>query len=101
MAQHKEIQGGFFDADMRLVEISRQGGPLEKLDRHINWEVFRPTLDKIFQAEEKDASMGGRPPYDYVMMFKILVLQHLYGIADERTEFAIKDRLSRSCGFWV
>ena len=28
------------------------------------------------------------------MMFKILVLQHLYNIADERTEFAIKDRLS-------
>lgn len=94
MAHGKEIQGGFFDADMRLVEISKQGDPLEKLDQHINWEVFRPILDKVFQAEEKDALKGGRPPYDYVMMFKIMVLQHLYDIADERTEFTIKDRLS-------
>lgn len=29
-----------------------------------------------------------------MMMFKILVLQHLYNLADERTEFANKDRLS-------
>ena len=94
MIKSKEIQGGFFDADMRLMDISKQGDPLEKLDRHIDWEVFRPILDKAFQAEQKDPSKGGRPPYDYVMMFKILVLQHLYSIADERTEFAIKDRLS-------
>lgn len=94
MRQGQGIQGGFFDADMRLMDISKQGDPLEKLDDHINWEVFRPILNKVFQAEEQDRSKGGRPPYDYVMMFKILVLQHLYGIADERTEFAIKDRLS-------
>ena len=94
MAKGKGVQGGFFDADMRLMDISKQGDPLEKLDKHINWEVFRPTLERTFEAEEKDVSKGGRPPYDYVMMFKILVLQHLYSIADERTEFAIKDRLS-------
>lgn len=94
MTHGKHVQGGFFDADMRLVDISKQGDPLEKLDRHINWEIFRPILDDVFRAYEKDPSKGGRPPYDYVMMFKILVLQHLYNIADERTEFAIKDRLS-------
>jgi transposase len=94
MAQDKQIQGGFFDADMRLQEISDQGDPLEKLDGYVDWEIFRPLLKRVFRREEKDASRGGRPPYDYVMMFKILVLQQLYDIADERTEFAIKDRLS-------
>jgi IS5 family transposase len=94
MAQDKQIQGGFFDADMRLREISDQGDPLEKLDGYVDWEIFRPLLKRVFRREEKDASRGGRPPYDYVMMFKILVLQQLYDIADERTEFAIKDRLS-------
>ncbi|MCR4306684.1 MAG: IS5 family transposase [Candidatus Yonathbacteria bacterium] len=94
MIKDSGVQGGFFDADFRLEEISAQGDPLEKLDQHVDWEIFRVELKRTFRPDEKDASKGGRPPYDYVMMFKILILQHLYGIADERTEFAIKDRLS-------
>ena len=35
---------------------------------------------------------GGRPPFDYVMMFKILILQKLNNIADDKTEYLIKDR---------
>lgn len=94
MIKENQVQGGFFDADIRLQEISDQGDPLEKLDQHIDWEIFRPELKRVFRAIEKDESKGGRPPYDYVMMFKVLILQQLYSIADERTEFAIKDRLS-------
>ncbi len=37
---------------------------------------------------------GGRPPYDPVLMFKIMVLQALYGLSDDQTEFQIQDRLS-------
>ena len=37
---------------------------------------------------------GGRPPYDPVLMFKILVLQTLYTLSDDAAEFQIKDRLS-------
>ena len=35
--------------------------------------------------------MGGRPPYDVVMMFKILVLQRLYNLSDDQTEYLIND----------
>jgi len=38
MIHGKQVQGGFFDADMRLQDISKQGDPLEKLDNQINWE---------------------------------------------------------------
>jgi hypothetical protein len=37
---------------------------------------------------------GGRPPFDYVMMFKILILQRLYNISGARAEYQIEDRLS-------
>jgi IS5 family transposase len=47
-------------------------------------------LDKQKEAQ----GPGGRPPFDYVMMFKILVLQKLYNMADDKTEYQIKDRLS-------
>lgn len=94
MKRRKEVQVGFFDEFNRLEEITKQGDPLEKLDKHIDWELFRALIERAIRNTEKDPSKGGRPPYDSVMMFKILVLQHLYGLADERTEFAIKDRLS-------
>ncbi|MGX5845424.1 transposase, partial [Mesorhizobium sp. ArgA1] len=37
---------------------------------------------------------GGRPPYDPVMMLKVLVIQTANNLSDERTEFLINDRLS-------
>jgi len=65
---------------------------LEKLNKYIHWEGLRELLTKTLQKEPK--GLGGRPPFDYVMMFKILVLQKLYNMADDKTEFQIKDRLS-------
>ena len=41
-----------------------------------------------------DRSKGGRPPYDHVLMFRILILQASHSLSDERTEYLIKDRLS-------
>jgi len=41
-----------------------------------------------------DGAKGGRPAYDSLMMFKILILQALNGLSDERAEFLITDRLS-------
>jgi IS5 family transposase len=85
-------QKGFFDENDRLIELSKLGDPLEKLNKYIQWEVFRAPLTKAFTKEAKGP--GGRPPFDYVMMFKILILQKLYTMADDKTEYQIKDRLS-------
>ena len=85
-------QKGFFDENDRLAELSKLGDPLEKLNRHLNWENLRWKLNKALKKEAQGP--GGRPPFDYVMMFKILVLQKLYNMADDKTEYQIKDRLS-------
>jgi len=85
-------QKGFFDETDRLQELSKLGDPLEKLNKYINWESLRGILTKTLRKEPQ--GLGGRPPFDYVMMFKILVLQKLYNMADDKTEYQIKDRLS-------
>jgi len=85
-------QTGFFDENDRLKELSELGDPLEKLNSVIDWERFRPVLTRILKKEAQGP--GGRPPYDYVMMFKILILQRIYHISDAQTEYQIKDRLS-------
>ena len=85
-------QKGFFDENDRLEELSKIGDPLEKLNKLIKWEGFRDILTQAFSKEAKGP--GGRPPFDYVMMFRILILQKLYNMADDKTEYQIKDRLS-------
>ncbi len=85
------MQIGFFTEDRVLEKLSKLGDSLEKLNI-IDWEIFREILNKALKKEHKGA--GGRPPYDYVMMFKILVLQRLYNLSDEQAEFQINDRMS-------
>lgn len=85
-------QAGFWDIDERYVRLSEAGDPLEKLNAVVPWEVFRKPLGKALKRS--DGAKGGRPPYDPVMMFKIMVLQALYGLSDDQAEFQIQDRLS-------
>lgn len=82
----------FFAEDNRLAKLSKLGDQLEKLNRVMDWKIFEPLLKSVFAKEAKGA--GGRPPYNYVMMFKILILQRIYNIADDQTEFQINDRMS-------
>lgn len=86
------MQIGLFDEEKRLEKISALGDSLEKLNRVIEWEKFRPILNKALKKEHK--GVGGRPPYDYLLMFKILVLQRIYNLSDEQTEYQINDRIS-------
>ncbi|MEO0623157.1 MAG: IS5 family transposase [Pseudomonadota bacterium] len=85
-------QPGLFDLDERYRALSKSGDPLERLSTVVDFEIFRPELETALARS--DRAQGGRPPMDAVMMFKVLVIQALYGLADERTEFQIRDRLS-------
>src|SRR3989337_2884719 len=83
---------GFFDEEFRLEKLAFQNDPLVKLKERIDFELFRSFLEATFHKEEK--GIGGARPYDYVLMFKILILQRYYNIGDDKMEFAILDRLS-------
>ena len=85
-------QPGFFDGEDRLKALSAAGDPLERLARVVDFEVFRGELEATLSRS--DRSKGGRPPYDAVLMFKVLVLQTLYTLSDEQTEYQLRDRLS-------
>lgn len=85
-------QRGFFDIQDRYEALSRAGDPLEKLSAMVPWESFRYLIKKALAR--KDRSNGGRPPFDDVLMFKILVLQALYNLSDDQVEYQIRDRLS-------
>jgi len=85
-------QPGFFDLSERYEALSAAGDPLERLAPVVDFEVFRGPL--VAAPRRSVRGKGGRPPFDPVLMFKILVLQALYSLSDEATEGQIKDRLS-------
>jgi transposase, IS5 family len=88
-------QLGFHDLDQRLKAISAKGDPLEALNGLIPFESFRAEIEAVVRlAPEERKSKAGRKPFDAVMMFKVLVLQTLYNLADEQVEYQIRDRLS-------
>ena len=90
-------QPGFFDLDKRLEAISAKGDPLETLKAVVAFESFRAEIEAVVRlAPEERKSNAGRKPFDAVMMFKVLVLQTLYNLADEQVEYQIRDRLSFS-----
>ena len=93
MKQFKRSKAiGFFDEDFRLEKLTKLGDPLVRLAKGIDFEFFRAFLEEKLHIEPKND--GGRKPYNYVLMFKILILQRFYNLSDDQAEYQICDRLS-------
>jgi len=86
------MQTGLFDWQTRFEQLDKGGDPLVKLNSVVKWETFRRLLKKVRDPNRKSAA--GRKPFDVMIMFKILILQSLYNLSDDQTEFQIRDRLS-------
>lgn len=86
------MQNSLFDLEKRYASLSEAGDPLERLDAVIDWEIFRPILERIDAKERK--SKAGRKASCRILMFKLLVLQRLHNLSDERLQFQVTDRLS-------
>lgn len=87
MAERKTGQFTFVEA-LAPQLASGGSGRLDRLDGLVKWYRF----EKVLVAVREGGS--GRPPYPPLTMFKVLLLQSLYGLSDAETEEALADRLS-------
>jgi len=83
---------GFFDVSDRLGELSAKGDDLKRIAALVDFKIFRSDLERA--VPRSDGSKGGWPAFDRLLMFKILLLQTVHGLSDERCEYLIKDRPS-------
>jgi IS5 family transposase len=65
---------------------------LFRLNTLIDRSIFLAPLSTLRRV--RNLSQGGRPAFDSVLMFKVLILKILYNLSDENTELFIRDRLS-------
>lgn len=86
------MQTSFYDLENRYASLSEAGDPLERLNAVIDWEIFRPLLARLDEKPRKSAA--GRKAKDRVLMFKLLILQRLHNVADEKLQYLVTDRLS-------
>lgn len=86
---------GLFDDHFLMEKLEKLNDPLVKLDKYIDWGIFKSALDQAFVKEGSPSKRkGGRPAYDRSMLFKSCILQSLYNLSDEQLEYQIVDRSS-------
>ena len=85
-------QAGFFDIEERLKELSAKGDTLERLNGLVDFELFRPDLEKVRRGPTAPAAAVLL--LYHLLMFRVLILQASHSLSRERAEFLIKDRLS-------
>lgn len=76
--------------------IPKKPRGIEELAQFIDFECFRPILNKHShpKKDKKPKNNAGRPPYDVVKMFRILIIQSLYNLSNDEMEFQLNDRIS-------
>ncbi len=70
-------QPGHFDVNERLQQLSELGDQLVACADVVDCEILRSDLLKALT--HSGGAQGGRPPFDPVMMFQILVWRHVRG----------------------
>ena len=64
-------------------EVMRAVKGINKLNAVIDWELFRGDLESLLGYDIRDPRRGRSPPFDAVLMLKVLVLQKYYGLSDD------------------
>jgi IS5 family transposase len=76
---------------LKDLYVKQERSRLASISNMIAWNPFRPILEEMY---DNKSEKGGRPNYDVIMMFKILILQKWYGLSDLEVERQMADRIS-------
>ena len=81
---------GEWDAYQKL---DRLGDPWAALNELVDFEAFRDILEDCWRPADAEPRQGGRPPYDAILMFKLLLVGRKCGLSDEKLEVLANDSL--------
>lgn len=89
----KELGSGSFFGDYVYERAVPEKHFLRQLDDVVDWEAFTPKLIRLYRGRAK----RGRPPYNPVVILKMLLLSYLYDLSERQTEAYVNDSLSAKC----
>jgi len=86
----KETGIGSFFGELVYDEVVPESHFLRALDAVIAWPVFTEQLLVLYEGR----GQVGRPPYNPVVLLKMLILSYLYNVSERQTETQVNDSLS-------
>lgn len=91
--QFKQLGLGTFFGHLVYGRAVPESHFLRQLEAVIEWEGFTDRLIELYEG----AGRMGRPPYDPVVILKMLLLSYLYNLSERQTEVYANDSLSAKC----
>ena len=85
MKTHASAQMGLLDGFMAQTPANEF---LDRLQTLVDWTPIEAALQAMYPATT------GRPPHAPLVLFKMSLLQHCYGLSDPQCEALVTDRLS-------
>jgi len=76
---------------LKGLHAKQEKSRLSQISNLIDWNPFRQILEEMYDNKSEN---GGRPNFDVILMFKILILQKWYGLSDLEVERQMADRIS-------
>ncbi len=89
----KHLGAGTFFGDFVYQRAVAPDHFLRKLADLVDWEWFTDRLIRLYQG----GGEVGRPPYDPVVILKMLLLSYLYNLSERQAEVYCNDSLSAKC----
>ena len=95
----KQAPGSFVSVD--VTRRTRKSKFFQQIGTVINWSVFENELCKVCNRSIVDAA--GRPAYNPLILFKMMLLQTWYNLSDIGVEDMVNENLSANafCGLRV
>ena len=91
--RQKQEGAGLFETSDILKTLSKLGNLSGTITQYVDFELFCPELERSLQREKRK-NKAGYHPIDPVLMFKVLLVQRLYGLSNEQTEYQINPVIS-------
>ena len=76
-------------ADIVVEKVTPKNRFLDELNKITPWDKIRELLESKIRRSNK-----GRPPYDLILLYKMLLIKTFFSLSDQETEFHCVDRLS-------
>jgi len=91
--RYKRLGKGTFLGDFVYDRVVPGSHFLRQMDCVLNWAEFGERLIGLYVGRAEE----GRPPYDPIVILKVLLLSYLYDLSERQTEVYVNDSLSAKC----
>ncbi|MFS0757585.1 transposase [Noviherbaspirillum sp. 1P10PC] len=86
------IKTSLFANHEREAKLNQLGDALQVMELHVDFAARAAELD--LAAPRPSRERGGRPPFPTELVVRMLLIQQLFNLSDEKMEFQLLDRLS-------